>query len=169
MNATQDLTIRVQSAMGDIPADAWDACANPNTGSHNPFLSHAFLHALETSGCVRAETGWLPQHLIVQDSTDDVIGAMPLYLKSHSQGEYVFDAGWAHAYEDAGGSYYPKLQSSVPFTPVTGRRLLAAPGTDEEAIEAALLGGAIELVRLHEASSLHVTFLPEESWSRHGT
>ena len=169
MNQVQDLTIRVQSGADAVPAAIWDACANPDPARFNPFLSHAFLLALEESGCVRAETGWLPQHLAAEDAGGEILGVMPLYLKSHSQGEYVFDHGWAHALERAGGDYYPKLQCCVPFTPVTGRRLLAAPGVDRDAVETALLRGAMELVRLHDASSLHITFLPGESWSRHGS
>jgi predicted N-acyltransferase len=126
------------------------------------------LHALEASGCVGERTGWLPQHLVIEDAGGGLLGAMPLYLKSHSRGEYVFDQGWADAYERAGGRYYPKLQSSIPFTPVTGKRLLTANGADAARIEAALLSGALQLVELHKASSLHLTFLRDEEWTRHG-
>ncbi len=168
MDAKTEMTIRVKDAMADIAPAAWDACANPDPGSYNPFLDHAFLNALEASRCACARTGWHPQHLVLENAAGSLLGAMPLYLKSHSRGEYVFDHGWANAFEQAGGSYYPKLQSCVPFTPVTGRRLLTAPGTDAAAVERALLGGAVELVRLHEASSLHVTFLPEQEWQRNG-
>ncbi len=169
MSAKTDITIRVRDAMDEIAPEAWDACANPDAAHYNPFLAHAFLHALEESGCVHRRTGWQPQHLVIEDEAGGVLGAMPLYLKSHSRGEYVFDYGWAHAYEQAGGAYYPKLQSCVPFTPVPGKRLLAAPGTDAAAVEKALLEGAVELVRLHGASSLHVTFLRKEEWQRHGS
>jgi predicted N-acyltransferase len=168
MAAKTNLTIRVNDAIAAIAPAAWAAGANPDASRYNPFLAHAFLQALEASGCVQRRTGWLPQHLTLDDGTGEVVGAMPLYLKSHSRGEYVFDHGWAHAYEEAGGSYYPKLQCCVPFTPVPGRRLLAAPGADAAAIEATLMSGAIELVRLHEASSLHITFLPQDEWARHG-
>ena len=95
---------------------------------YNPFISHDFLHALEASGSATARTGWQPQHLLAETADGAVLGAVPCYLKSHSRGEYVFDRGWAEAYERAGGSYYPKLQVSVPFTPATGRRLLVRPG-----------------------------------------
>lgn len=154
--------------METIDRSAWDACANPDASRYNPFLSYDFLKALEESGCATAETGWLPQHLVAEDRSGRVVGAMPLYLKYHSQGEYVFDHGWANAFEQAGGDYYPKLQSSVPFTPVTGARMLVAPGEDTARIETALLNGAIELARQLDVSSLHITFLPEESWRRHG-
>lgn len=169
MAAGTEITIRVNDAIAAIAPAAWDACANPDASRYNPFLAHAFLQALEASGCVQRRTGWLPQHLTLEDGAGNVAGAMPLYLKSHSRGEYVFDHGWAHAYEEAGGRYYPKLQCCVPFTPVPGRRLLAAPGSDAAAIETALMSGAVELVRLHNASSLHITFLPEGEWSRHGS
>jgi uncharacterized protein len=169
MSDGQDITIRVKDAIGDIAPAAWDACANPDAATYNPFLSHAFLDALEKSGCVRARTGWLPQHLLIEDERGGIAGAMPLYLKSHSRGEYVFDQGWADAYERAGGRYYPKLQSSIPFTPVTGKRLLTEPGQDAGRIEAALLSGALQLVDLHKASSLHLTFLRQEEWSRHAS
>jgi predicted N-acyltransferase len=169
MSAKTDITIRVRDAMDEIAPEAWDACANPNAADYNPFLAHAFLRALEESGCVHRRTGWQPQHLVIEDEAGGILGAMPLYLKSHSRGEYVFDYGWAHAYEQAGGAYYPKLQSCVPFTPVPGKRLLTAPGMDAAAVETALLEGAVELVRLHGASSLHVTFLREVEWQRHGS
>ena len=168
MSDGQNITIRVKDAMSDIAPAAWDACANPDAARYNPFLSHAFLHALEASGCVGARTGWLPQHLVIEDDRGGLVGAMPLYLKSHSRGEYVFDQGWADAYERAGGRYYPKLQSSIPFTPVTGKRLLTTGGADAPRIEEALLNGAMQLVGLHKASSLHLTFLREEEWTLHG-
>ena len=127
----KELRIRVLASLADVPAAAWDACANPQSTAevlpHNPFISHAFLSALEASGSATARTGWQPQHLIAETEDGAVLGAVPAYLKSHSRGEYVFDAGWADAYERAGGSYYPKVQVSVPFTPATGRRLLVPP------------------------------------------
>jgi hypothetical protein len=166
--SAQKLTLRVHSGMDAIDRNLWDSCANPDAPCFNPFLSHDFLRALEESGCATAATGWMPQHLVAEDGEGRVVGAMPLYLKSHSQGEYVFDHGWANAFEQAGGDYYPKLQSSVPFTPVTGARFLVAPGEDTATIEAALLKGAIQLVRQLGVSSLHVTFLPEASWRRNG-
>jgi uncharacterized protein len=153
------LTVKVVAALAEIPAADWDSCA----GEDNPFLSHAFLEALEASGSATAETGWLPQHLVLEDGDGRLLGAVPLYLKSHSYGEYVFDWGWASSYERVGGRYYPKLQCSVPFTPVTGRRLLlredAPPGAAE-----ALIAAMIELARRHKVSSLHVTFPTAMEW-----
>src|SRR6267154_1821507 len=164
---TSELQIRVIPAIADISAAQWDACANPQSVSelypYNPFVSHAFLSALEVSGSAAARTGWHPQHLVAE--TDGVIhGVVPCYLKSHSRGEYVFDAGWAEAYERAGGSYYPKVQVSVPFTPATGRRLLVAPGDDVDTLRQALGRGLVELCRMRDASSVHVTFAPEAEW-----
>jgi len=138
---------------------------------YNPFISHAFLHALEASGSAAAKTGWHPQHLLAETADGRLLGALPCYLKSHSRGEYVFDHGWADAYERADGRYYPKLQVAVPFTPVTARRLLAAPGLEAETVQSALAEGLVELCRLRDASSVHVTFATEPEWrllSRHG-
>ena len=168
MDDTPNCVIHVHDGISAIPPKDWDACANPDPARRNPFLSHAFLLALEESGCATGRTGWLPQHLAIQRPDGTLAGTMPLYLKTHSRGEYVFDYGWADAFERAGGQYYPKLQAAVPFTPVTGRRLLVRDAPDRDAIEAALMSGARELVRLHEASSLHVTFLTGEEWQRHG-
>ena len=157
------MRIRVIPAIADIAAAQWDGCAQAQSNSqvspYNPFTSHAFLSALEASGSAVARTGWQPQHLVAE-TAERVLGAVPCYLKSHSRGEYVFDGGWADAYERAGGSYYPKLQVSVPFTPATGRRLLVAPGEDA-GVGAALAAGLIELCRMRDASSVHVTFAPE--------
>jgi predicted N-acyltransferase len=163
------LRIRVLPSLADISAAAWDACANPAaSGSsalpYNPFISHDFLYSLEVSGSSVARTGWQPQHLVAEDPSGAALGVAPCYLKSHSRGEYVFDRGWAEAYERAGGDYYPKLQVSVPFTPATGRRLLVAPGHRSHEVEAALAQGLVELARLREASSAHVTFMPEPEW-----
>jgi hypothetical protein len=155
--------IRVVDGLAEVPAAAWDACA----GSDNPFLSHAFLEALEASGSATAKTGWLPQHVLVEDAGGRLLAAAPLYLKSHSQGEYVFDHGWAQAYERAGGSYYPKLQVAVPFTPVTGPRLLVRPEAPAETAKA-LIAALIEVARAHKVSSLHVTFPTREDWERLG-
>src|SRR6267154_6184810 len=164
---TSELQIRVIPAIADISAAQWDACANPQSVSelypYNPFVSHAFLSALEVSGSAAARTGWHPQHLVAE--TDGLIrGVVPCYLKSHSRGEYVFDAGWAEAYERAGGSYYPKVHVSVPFTPATGRRLLVPPGDAADRIRQGLASGLIELASLRDASSVHVTFPTEPEW-----
>jgi uncharacterized protein len=157
------LTVRVVERLKDIPAAAWDACA----GTDNPFLSHAFLEALEASGSATSKTGWLPQHLALEDGTGRLLGAVPLYLKSHSYGEYVFDHGWASAYERAGGEYYPKLQAAVPFTPVTGPRLLLHPAAGADAADV-LVGALVEVARRSKVSSLHVTFPTEAEWERFG-
>src|SRR5215470_12454874 len=157
----KELRIRILPAIADVPAAAWDACANPASNSqdqaYNPFISHAFLSALEISGSATARSGWRPQHLIAETENEAVLGAVPAYLKSHSRGEYVFDAGWADAYERAGGSYYPKVQVSVPFTPATGRRLLVPPSGNADTIRRGLASGLIELTKLRDASSVHVT------------
>ena len=160
--AGQAVRIRVLPAIGDIAAASWDACAGGDGA--NPFTRHAFLAALETSKSATARTGWQPQHLVAETADGDIIGVAPCYLKSHSRGEYVFDRGWAEAYEHAGGSYYPKLQVAVPFTPATGRRLMVAPGADVDATRSALAGGVIELARLRDASSVHITFMTEAEW-----
>jgi hypothetical protein len=178
------LRIRIVPAIAEAGAAAWDACANPPAAggetvcptspgapdtanqisqdtSYNPFISYDFLHSLEASGSATARTGWQPQHLLAETADGAILGAVPCYLKSHSRGEYVFDRGWAEAYERAGGRYYPKLQVSVPFTPATGRRLLLRPGAMADQVRASLAAGLIELCRRHDASSVHVTFMPE--------
>ncbi len=129
--------------------------------SFNPFLSHRFLSALEASKSVGGRTGWQPQHLLVRIADGTLLAAAPCYLKSHSRGEYVFDAGWAEAFARAGGSYYPKLQVAVPFTPAPGRRLLVRPGPQAEEARRALAAGLLELCRLDDASGVHVTFATE--------
>ncbi|MSO88541.1 MAG: N-acetyltransferase [Rhodospirillaceae bacterium] len=151
------LTVKVVDKIADVPAAAWDSLVD----SDSPFANHAFLHALEASGSATAETGWLPQHLVAEDSEGRLVGAVPMYLKSHSYGEYVFDHSWAAAYERAGGSYYPKLQIAVPFTPVTGPRLLVQQGPRAAAIEDALLETMISVASRLGVSSLHVTFAAE--------
>lgn len=166
--ADTERVVRVERSIGSIDAAAWDACANPENRAYNPFVSHKFLKALEESASVAPEMGWYPQHLVLENETGAVEGCMPCYLKSHSQGEYVFDYGWAAAFEAAGGEYYPKLQCSVPFTPVTGRRLLVADTADAEHNEMLLASAAVQLTRKLDASSLHITFLTEPEWSRLG-
>ncbi len=161
--------VRVEADIGDVVPEDWDRCANPATRPYNPFLSHAFLHALEQSGSVRPESGWLPQHLVLEVEDSQVAAVMPCYLKGHSQGEYVFDHGWADAFERAGGQYYPKLQVAVPFTPATGRRLLVSPDRDDETTEAMLLNASIQLCERLDASSVHLTFLTKPEWDRLGT
>ncbi|MGH7088499.1 MAG: GNAT family N-acetyltransferase [Stellaceae bacterium] len=157
------LQVRMVERFADVPAIAWNACA----GTGNPFLRHEFLEALEASGSATARTGWLPQHLLLESESGRLLGAVPLYLKSHSDGEYVFDHGWASAYERAGGRYYPKLQACVPFTPVTGPRLLLHPEAGGDAVDL-LVAALVEVARRRKVSSLHVTFPTEGEWDRLG-
>lgn len=168
MNSSKKRIIRVESDIGSIDAEDWERCANPDTQTYNPFISHAFLAALEESGCVRPQTGWGSQHLILDDGNGVVQAVMPLYVKSHSRGEYVFDHSWVDAYEQAGGDYYPKLLTAVPFTPVNGRRLLVAPSKNYEEHEQLLLSGALQLCEQAGASSIHLNFLTEPEWNRLG-
>ena len=162
-------TIKAVQHIADVPAAAWNACANPGGAiADNPFLSHEFLRALEDSKCATARTGWQPFHLLCEDADGALLGCVPMYLKSHSQGEYVFDSGWAQAFQRAGGSYYPKLQISVPFTPATGRRLLTRSGLAQLEIEEQLIGGVIAAARQLKVSSAHFTFLPHADWERLG-
>jgi uncharacterized protein len=155
--------IRICSSLEEINAEAWNAHANPAGKPYNPFVDHAFLLALEKSGSATRKTGWLAQHLVLEDQDGRALAVMPCYLKSHSLGEYVFDHAFADAYERAGGRYYPKLQASVPFTPVTGPRLMAA-GSNSEMQKKRLIGGALSLCQKLSASSLHLTFLEETDW-----
>ena len=147
-----------------IGAKIWDALANPlGTPLPHPFTRHAFFTALENSGSATAKTGWRPVHLVLEREGNP-IALLPLYLKSHSYGEYVFDHGWAEAFARAGGRYYPKLQASVPFTPASGRRLLIGPVEPEHATSSLLLQAAQETVGELRASSLHITFMTEGEW-----
>ena len=156
-------TVRAVQNIADVPAAEWNRCANPPNRPYNPFVDHAFLNALEESHSVSARTGWQPFHVLLEDS-GVLCGAMPLYLKSHSRGEYVFDQAWADAYHRAGGRYYPKLQSSVPFTPVTGPRLLTPNGESMVDHKRTLLSGALKVAEQLGVSSLHVTFLECDEW-----
>ena len=199
--------VSVHPRIAEISPEAWDRLANPADQPFDPFISHAFLKALEDAGSVGPRTGWVPQHLVLENAPDvdrhlkaqekdapdglaesklavqaelgsaqtrhlkaqpKILAVMPCYLKSHSKGEYIFDSGWAEAYERAGGRYYPKLQAAVPFTPVPGRRLLVAPGDGAAVRERQLLAAGVELAGQHGASSLHVTFLTEGEWQRAG-
>ena len=147
--------------MSDIPAADWDACAAPGEGRPlDPFTTHRFLSALEDSGSVGAGTGWQPHYLSAR-MEGALIAVAPLYAKNHSQGEYIFDHNWAHAFEQAGGRYYPKLQMAVPFTPATGRRFLTRPGL-EDVGRAALIQGAVQIAEGNDLSSLHITFCTED-------
>lgn len=155
-------------AIAEIPATAWDRCANPDPDTHNPFVSHAFLKALEDAGTTGERTGWIPQHVVLEGEGGAFEAVMPLYVKTHSQGEYVFDHSWADAYQRAGGRYYPKLQVAVPFTPVPGPRLLVAPNIGKAEAERHLISAAIALSDAIDASSLHITFPSEGEWERLG-
>ena len=173
MNAPERIekavTARVASLIADIESGAWDACANPDPETYNPFISHAFLEALEEAGTVGdRRNGWLPQHITIEDSAGNVAACMPCYAKLDSAGEYVFDYAWAEAYERAGGRYYPKMQAAVPFTPVPGRRLLTRPGPGAAERERLLAAAAVEVTQRLGASSLHVTFLSQGEWERLG-
>ena len=185
-----EVTLRVAKSISEVAAEAWDACANPaacaqgNGGAHlaptsfqdselaeqyNPFISHEFLSSLEGSQSVGGRSGWQPLHLLAEDSNGTLVGAVPCYVKSHSRGEYVFDHGWAEAYERAGGNYYPKLQVSVPFTPATGRRLLVRPGPQADAVRGALADSLIDICRRSDASSAHVTLPTQAEWDLLGS
>jgi len=151
------LIVEVLGSIGDVSATEWDACAGPG----DPFAGHAFLTALEASGSASANRGWLPRHLVARTPDGRLHGALPLYAKGHSYGEYVFDWAWAEAFERAGGRYYPKLQAAIPFTPVTGRRLLVRDGAPPGTVPA-LLDAALRMVEKLGVSSLHVTFPTEQ-------
>ncbi|HVF83886.1 MAG TPA: GNAT family N-acetyltransferase [Sphingomicrobium sp.] len=146
----ETVSARIGGAVRELPASEWDTLA----GQADPFLSHAFLSALEASGSVGGRSGWNPLPIVIEDG-GATVAAAPAYLKSHSQGEYVFDHGWADAWQRAGGEYYPKLQIAVPFTPVPGRRLL---GNRPQA----LLAAAESIVRQNDLSSAHATFIADE-------
>ena len=145
MDGSERIEITVLGSLGDIDAADWDACAGDGAAGRpvDPFTTHRFLAALEASGSVGPGTGWSPRHLVAR-AGGVPIAVMPLYAKGHSQGEYIFDHNWAHAWERAGGRYYPKLQAAVPFTPATGRRFLTRPGHEADG-RAALLQGALAL------------------------
>ncbi|QUJ75928.1 N-acetyltransferase [Sulfitobacter albidus] len=164
----REVAISIIGSLEEIDADDWDACACPEATDgarpNDPFTTYRFLKALEDSGSVGTGTGWQPQYLVAKIA-DEVIGTAPLYVKSHSQGEYIFDHSWAHAYERAGGRYYPKLQIAVPHTPATGRRFLVRPGFEETGF-AALVQGAIQLTENNGLSSLNATFCTAEEATR---
>ncbi|MCK4203417.1 GNAT family N-acetyltransferase [Brucella pituitosa] len=159
----QSFVLRIVEGIGDFSEDEWNRLAGTSRqgGNYNPFISRAFLNALEQSGSVSQHAGWLPRHLRLEDDKGYLIGAVPNYLKGHSQGEYVFDHGWADAFERAGGRYYPKFQASIPFTPATGPRLLHHAEFEPDAVQLALANGLRQLTDQTGASSAHVTFAPK--------
>jgi len=185
-----ELRIKVAQSLADVPATDWDACAGDIAHSpakakdeieltsednfssqlstrrqvNNPFVTHGFLSSLEESNSVGPRAGWQPRHLLLEDVSGHLLGVAPCYVKNHSRGEYVFDHGWADAFERAGGDYYPKLQVSVPFTPATGPRLLARAGPLAEAVRGALADALAEITTASGLSSAHVTFLTEPEW-----
>ncbi len=174
---TSPITVQVATSIAAIAPADWDRCANPPAAEgsvpdphgerHNPFLSHAFLKALETSGSVGGRSGWAPAHVAVEED-GRLVAAAPTYIKTNSQGEYVFDHSWADAYARAGGRYYPKIQVAVPFTPATGRRFLVGPGQDVEAAHGYLAAGLRALRKEVKASSTHATFVTKPEWDSLG-
>jgi hypothetical protein len=156
--------VEVHGRIADIGREAWDRCAAAPRYAFNPFVSFDFLDILEEAGCAVARTGWAPRHLSVRDERGCVVAVAPLYAKSHSQGEYIFDHGWAEAYERAGGRYYPKLVSASPFSPVTGPRLMTREGPQAQEARGLLLQGGIELCRRYGASGFGVNFPLESEW-----
>lgn len=176
MDGSKDTTlieIAVLPGMAAIDAAEWDACAAPEAADGgrpcHPFLTHRWLSAFEASGSATPRSGWAPQHLVAR-AGGATVGAMPLYLKGHSQGEYIFDHSWAHAWERAGGAYYPKLLSAVPFTPATGPRLLARPDTalDPHTIRMALIEGATQFAAQNGIATLGINFCTDEEWALGG-
>jgi hypothetical protein len=188
--SSSPLSLRTIRSLSEIDASAWDACANPENPAgalrarpdskheddeslsqkeaFNPFISHRFLSALETSGSVAPRAGWGPIHLLVENAEGQLLAAAPAYLKSHSMGEYVFDHAWADAFERAGGDYYPKLQVAVPFTPASGRRLLVAQTERAEEARTTLIAGLEALRAQAKCSSTHVTFPTKPEWDALG-
>jgi predicted N-acyltransferase len=156
--------VSLHRRIADIPEGAWNACAAGPSGALNPFVAHAFLDALEESGCAVERTGWGPQHLAMRDGAGQIAAVMPLYLKSHSQGEYIFDHAWADAYERAGGRYYPKLVGASPFSPVTGPRLLVRGDLAADVGREGLLRGALAVCERFGVAALGINFPTQEEW-----
>ncbi|MFD3264313.1 GNAT family N-acetyltransferase [Phenylobacterium ferrooxidans] len=157
--------VKVSRRIAEIGREGWEACAGNPDYAANPFVSFDFLDIVEESGCAVERMGWGPQHLSVDDEDGKVAAVMPLYLKSHSQGEYIFDHSWAEAYERAGGQYYPKLISAAPFTPATGPRLLVRPDVDVETARKTLLTGAVTLCERYGSSGVHINFPTDDEWT----
>ncbi|CAN1194368.1 hypothetical protein LINPERPRIM_LOCUS31670 [Linum perenne] len=162
------VSLSIISSISEVSADDWDACHLDTTGleKYNPFLSYSFLSCLEETGCAVKETGWVPRHIVAKDADDTVLGVVPLYLKSHSYGEFVFDHSWADAYYSYGARYYPKFQSCVPFTPVTGPRILIRNTSLRDQVFDVIVSALKELTTKSELSSLHITFPTEKEWDK---
>ncbi|MEM9668751.1 MAG: GNAT family N-acetyltransferase [Pseudomonadota bacterium] len=158
--------ITVSQSLSSVDAADWNAVANPPSERYDPFLSWDFLEALEVTGAATPQTGWTPCHLTLRDPGGKLRGAMPLYAKTHSRGEFVFDHAWADALERGGGAYYPKLLSAVPFTPVTGRRRFVHEGPDADRLKLALLSGALQLASENDFSSMHINFIEGDEASK---
>lgn len=156
------VTVKIAGSLSVIAEKEWNACAHAH-GPYNPFVDYRFLAALEETGCVGGRTGWTPAHVLVENAQGELLACAPSYAKTHSQGEYVFDHGWADAYERAGGQYYPKIQVSVPFTPVTGPRLLVRQSPLADMARASLVTGLRALRAQTRSSSIHLTFLDEKA------
>ncbi|KAL3814554.1 hypothetical protein ACJIZ3_015822 [Penstemon smallii] len=165
---SKKLSVSVISSISEISSDEWDACSLDATGPEqfNPFLCHGFLSSLEESGSAAKETGWVPQHIVARDECNNVLGVIPLYLKSHSYGEYVFDHSWADAYYSYGSRYYPKLQCCVPFTPVTGPRILVRSTKYRDEVFDILVSALVALTIEFQVSSLHITFPTANEWGK---
>jgi uncharacterized protein len=161
--AQAQVQARTAGSISEIDAAVWDALANPDPATANPFLSHRFLLALEDAGTVGGRTGWTPQH-IVAERAGQIFGVAPAYVKTHSQGEYIFDHGWADAYQRAGGQYYPKLQIAAPFTPVPGPRFLVGNGADAAAHQRLLADAVVAVASQLGVSSVHATFVDQPTW-----
>jgi predicted N-acyltransferase len=156
--------VSVHRRIAEIGKAAWDGCLTALDYAANPFISFDFLDALEVTGCAVERTGWGPSHLLLKDEAGEAAAVMPLYRKTHSRGEYVFDHAWADAYERAGGRYYPKLQSCAPFSPVTGPRLIVRADVDRLEAQSLLVGGALTLCERLDASGVNVTFPTSQEW-----
>lgn len=164
-----ELQLKTVDTLSRIDPDAWNAVANPSHLPYDPFLSWEFLEALEASGAATPETGWSPLHITIENGEDGLLAAMPLYAKTHSRGEFIFDHSWADAYERAGGQYYPKLLNAIPFTPVSGRRQFVHPDyLDQTGLKNALISGAIQLAQDNNLSSVHFNFLEKPDYEALG-
>ncbi|KAK9928856.1 hypothetical protein M0R45_025975 [Rubus argutus] len=162
------ISLSVISSISEVSSTEWDACSLDATGpdKYNPFLTHAFLSSLEESASAVKETGWIPSHIIAKDENENTLGVVPLYLKSHSYGEFVFDHSWADAYYSFGSRYYPKLQCCVPFTPVTGPRILVRNTLFKDQVFDIIVSALKDLTAKYQLSSLHITFPSEKEWDR---